>query len=161
ARELNDSSRGCSTGGQQLRAALVISEVALSLMLLIGAGLTMRSFTRLISQPLGYNPEHLVSVDLGLPWRKYPTLAEKIRFFERLKAQAEALPGVQWAGLVRGLPLSGQNVGMSIDIPGAPPPAAGEPWDADYAQVSPDYFHTMHIPLLQGRDFNEQDRTNT
>jgi len=57
--------------------------------------------------------------------------------------------------------LSGQNVGMSIGIQGAPPPAPGEPWDADYAQVSPGYFRTMSVPLVQGRDFTEQDRTNT
>ena len=98
---------------------------------------------------------------MGLPGKKYPTLADQARFFERLKAQVETLPGVQSVGLVRGLPLSGQNVGMSIGIQGAPPPAPGEPWDADYAQVSPGYFRTMSVPLLQGRDFTEQDRTNT
>src|SRR5205823_5269124 len=87
--------------------------------------------------------------------------ADQARFFEGLKAKVETLPGVQSAGLVRGLPLSGQNVGMSIGIQGAPPPAPGEPWDADYAQVSPGYFRTMNIPLLQGRDFDERDRTNT
>ncbi len=163
AGELNESSRGSSAGQQQqqLRAVLVVCEVALSVMLLIGAGLMIRSFGRLVSQQLGYNPEHVVSLDMGLPGKKYPTLADQARFFERLKAQVETLPGVQSVGLVRGLPLSGQNVGMSIGVPGAPPPAPGEPWDADYAQVSPGYFRTMNIPLLQGRDFNETDRTNT
>ena len=140
---------------------LVVCEVALSVMLLIGAGLMIRSFGRLVSQELGYNPEHVITLDMGLPWKKYSTLADQARFFERLKAQVETLPGVQSVGLVRGLPLSGQNVGMSIGIRGAPPPAPGEPWDADYAQVSPGYFRTMNIRLLQGRDFNEQDRTNT
>jgi putative ABC transport system permease protein len=161
ARELNESSRGSSAGRQRLRAALVIGEVALSLMLLIGAGLMMRSFSRLVSQPLGYNPEHLVSVDLGLPWRKYPTLADEIRFFGQLKAQTEALPGVQSVALVRGLPLSGQNTGMGIGVPGAPQPPPGKVSIADYAQVSPGYFRTLNIPLLQGRDFNEWDRTNS
>src|SRR5438046_2617336 len=162
AGELNASSRGSSAGHQQqqLRAVLVVCEVALSVMLLIGAGLMIRSFGRLVSQELGYNPEHVVSLDMGLPGKKYPTLADQARFFERLKAQVEMLPGVQSVGLVRGLPLSGQNVGMSIGIQGGPPPAPGEPWDADYAQVSPGYFRTMSIPLLRGRDFNEQDRTN-
>ena len=163
AGELNESPRGSSAGRQrqQLRAVLVVCEVALSVMLLIGAGLMIRSFGRLVSQQLGYNPEHVVSLDMGLPGKKYPTLADQARFFERLKAQVETLPGVQSVGLVRGLPLSGQNVGMSIGVPGGPPPAPGEPWDADYAQVSPGYFRTMNIPLLQGRDFNETDRTNT
>src|SRR6266480_613847 len=162
AGELNQSPRGSSAGRQrqQFRAVLVVCEVALSVMLLIGAGLMIRSFGRLVSQELGYNPAHVVSLDFGLPGKKYPTLADQARFFERLKAQVEMLPGVQSVGLVRGLPLSGQNVGMSIGIQGAPPPAPGEPWDADYAQVSPGYFRTMSIPLLRGRDFNEQDRTN-
>jgi putative ABC transport system permease protein len=160
-RGLNETSRGSSTGRQRIRSALVVSEVALSLTLLIGAGLMMRSFSRLVSQPLGYNPERLITLDLGLPWKKYPTLADRTRFFERLKAQTEALPGVQSAALVRGLPLSGQNTGMSVGIPGAPQPAPGEAWDADYAQVSPGYFGTMNISLLRGRDFNEQDCTNT
>jgi putative ABC transport system permease protein len=162
AGELGEGSRGSSAGRQRqlLRAALVVSEVALSVMLLIGAGLMIRSFGRLVTQELGYNPEHVISMDLGLPWKKYPSLTDQTRFFERLKFRVETLPGVQSAGLVRGLPLSGQNVGMSIGIPGAPPPAPGEPWDAAYAQVSPGYFRTMSIPLLQGRDFTEQDRTN-
>src|SRR5437762_13830422 len=144
AGELNESPRGSSAGRQrqQYRAVLVVCEVALSVMLLIGAGLMIRSFERLVSQELGYNPAHVVSLDMGLPGKKYPTLADQARFFDRLKAQVETLPGVQSVGLVRGLPLSGQNVGMSIGIQGAPPPAPGEPWDADYAQVRPGYFRT-------------------
>ena len=162
ARELSEGSRGSSAGRgrQRLRAALVVSEVALSMILLMGAGLMIRSFGRLVSQELGYTPEHLISMDFGLPWKKYPTLAEQARFFDQLKSRVEVLPGVQSAALVRGLPLSGQNTGMSISIQGAPPPAPGEPWDAAYAQVSPGYFHAMKIPLLQGRDFNERDTTN-
>jgi putative ABC transport system permease protein len=161
--ELNERSRGSSASRprQRFRAALVVSEVALSLMLLIGAGLMIRSFGRLLSQPLGYNPEHLISMGVGLPAKKYPGLAEQARFFEQFLSSVRALPGVQSAALVRGLPLSGQNIGMSIGIVGASPPRPGEPWDADYAQVSPGYFGTMNIPVLSGRDFNEQDRTNT
>ena len=160
---MNESSRGAGVGRQRQRArgALVISEVALSVMLLIGAGLMLRSFSRVVSQQLGYNPQHVITMDFGLPWKNYPGAAEQVRFFEQLRAKAEALPGVQSAGLVRGLPLSGHNTGMSISVHDAPAPSPGEPWDADYAQVSPGYFRTMNIPLLQGRDFTEQDRTNT
>src|SRR5204862_6614780 len=133
AGELNESPRGSSAGRQwqQLRAVLVVCEVALSVMLLIGAGLMIRSFGRLVSQELGYNPEHVVTLDMGLPWKKYSTLADQARFFERLNAQVETLPGVQSVGLVRGVPLRGQNVGMSIVVPGAAPAATGKPWDAD------------------------------
>jgi hypothetical protein len=97
----------------------VISEVALSVMLLVGAGLMVRSFSHLISQNLGYNPEQVVSFDLGLPFKKYPTLAERARFFQQLKAKMDVVPGVQAAALVRGLPLSGQNSGGDVSIKGA------------------------------------------
>src|SRR5262249_17482026 len=140
---------------------LVMSEVALSVMLLVGAGLMIRSFSQLVSQNLGYNPEHVVSFDLGLPFKKYPTLAARARFFQQLKVKADILPGVQAAGLVRGLPLSGQNSGGDVSIKGSVQPATGEAWDADFAQASPDYFRTMNIAFIQGRDFNERDGTNS
>ncbi|PYJ61897.1 MAG: hypothetical protein DME24_05385 [Verrucomicrobia bacterium] len=161
--ELNESSRGSSAGRQRqrFRSVLVVSEVAVSVMLLIGAGLMIRSFSRLLSHQLGYNPEHLISMELGLPWKKYPAQTDKVRFFEQLLASVRSLPGVESAALVRNLPLSGQNTTMSVSIHGAPPLAPGEANDADYAQVSPGYFRTMNIPLLQGRDFNDRDRTNS
>jgi len=163
ATDLNESSR-CSSAGRQsqrVRAGLVISEVALSVMLLVGAGLMVRSFSHLVSQNLGYNPEHVVSFDLGLPFKKYPTLAERARFFQQLKAKVDVVPGVQEAALVRGLPLSGQNSGGDVSIKGASQLAVGEAWDADFAQASPDYFHAMNIPFVHGRDFTERDGTNT
>jgi putative ABC transport system permease protein len=161
--ELNAGSRGSSAGhqSQRVRAALVVSEVALSVTLLIGAGLMVRSFSHLVWQDLGYSPEHVVSMDFGLPWKKYSTLAAKARFFQQLKAAVDALPGVEAAGLVRGLPLSDQNSGGDISIKGAPRPATGEAWDADFAQASPGYFHTMSIAFVQGRDFDQRDGTNS
>src|SRR5258708_26743342 len=101
-------------------------------MVLVGGGLMIRSFSHLVSQDLGYNPEHVISIDLGLPWKKYPTLATRARFFQQLKAKVDELPGVQAAGLVRGLPLSGHNSGGDISITGTPQPATGEAWDADF-----------------------------
>jgi putative ABC transport system permease protein len=161
--ELSGGSRGSSPArqSQRVRAALVVSEVGLSVMLLVGAGLMIRSFSRLVSQDLGYNPEHLVTMDLGLPWKKYPTLEARARFFQQLKEKVDILPGVAAAGLVRGLPLSGQNSGGDISLKGVPSPTAGEAWDADFAQASPGYFHAMNVPFIQGRDFNERDGTNT
>jgi putative ABC transport system permease protein len=160
---LQEGGRGSSVGreSQRVRALLVVSEVALSVMLLVGAGLMIRSFSRLVAQDLGYNPEHVVSFDLGLPGKKYPTLAARARFFQQLKEKVDTLSGVQSAGLVRGLPLSGQNSGGDISIKGASQPAAGEAWDADFAQASPGYFHAMNLRFIQGRDFNERDGTNT
>ena len=163
ARELNESSRGTSASRhrQRLRDALVVSEVALSLTLLVSAGLMIRSFSRLVSQQLGYNPEHVITMGLGLPERKYPEQGDRERFFDQVLEQARALPGVQAAALVAGLPLSGWNSSLAVTILGAPPPAPGEAVAAGYAQISPGYFRAMNIPLLQGRDFTIGDQTNT
>ncbi|HTH47505.1 MAG TPA: ABC transporter permease [Candidatus Limnocylindria bacterium] len=161
--DLNDSSRGSSSSHQRrrTRAALVISEMALSLVLLIGAGLLIRSFDRLLSQPLGFVPEHVVSMTFSLPDKTYPGQADKTRFFDQLLEQTRALPGVDSAALIYGLPLSGQNSSLAVDIVGAEPPAPGESVSAGYSQISAGYFHTLNMPLLQGRDFNELDRTNS
>ena len=163
ARELHESSQGsgASRHRQRLRGALVISEVALSLMLLVSAGLTIRSFSRLVSQPLGFNPEHVVSMGIGLPDKKYPEEEQRAALFEQLLQRVQSLPGVQSAGLIYGLPLSGNGSQLSVNIIGAPPPAAGEAVSASYSQVSPGYFRVMNIPLLQGRDFTEHDRAHT
>ncbi len=163
ARELNESSRGSSAGRhrQRVRAGLAITEVAFSLILLVGAGLMIRSFGRLVSQQLGYNPEQVISLGIGLPNKTYPEQANRERFFEAFLTRVRTLPGVRSAALVAGLPLSGWNSSLYVRINGAPPPAPGESVAAGYSQVSPGYFHTLNIPLLQGRDFTEQDRTNT
>jgi predicted permease len=163
AQDLCESGRGASGGRQRhrLRSTLVMAEVALSLMLLVAAGLMMRSFSRLMSQNLGYNPEHLVSMDFGLPDKKYSKPGDGERFFERFLERVRALPDVQSAALVAGLPLSDQDVSLVVRVPDAPPPAPGQPMAAGYAQISPGYFRAMNIPMLQGRDFTEQDRSNT
>jgi len=163
ARELNEGARGASSGRhrQRIRGALVVGEVALSLMLLIGAGLMIRSFSHLVSQQLGYNPEHVVSLGLGLPDKKYPEHGDRERFFEQILEKVRGLPGVQSAGLVAGLPLSGWNSSLYVRIHGEPEPAPGDPVSAGYAQISPGYFQAMNIALLHGRDFTDQDRTNT
>ncbi|MBU6400043.1 MAG: ABC transporter permease [Verrucomicrobia bacterium] len=163
AHELNESSRSTSASRHRhwLRGVLVIGEVAVSLTLLVSAGLMIRSFSRLVSQQLGYNPEHIVTMGTELPNAKYPEQGNKARFFEQFLAAVRRLPGVQSAALVRGLPLSGRDSNLSVLINSAPQPAPGESVAAGYSQVSPGYFHTMNIPLLQGRDFTGQDRTNT
>jgi putative ABC transport system permease protein len=163
ARELQESSQGsgASRHRQRVRGALVVSEVAFSLMLLVSAGLTIRSFSRLVSQPLGFNPEHVVTMGIGLPEKKYPEPERRVALFEQLLVQVQSLPGVRSAALVMGLPLSGNSSQLSVNIIGAPPQAPGEAVSAHYAQISPGYFRSMNIPLLQGRDFGEQDRANT
>jgi putative ABC transport system permease protein len=162
AKDLGESGRSGSGGvrRQRLRSGLVVAEVAFSLILLIGAGLMIRSFSRLVSQSLGYNPEHLISMDITLPDKKYPDEGGRGRLFGLLLEQVRALPDVQSAALAAGLPLSGWQVALYVRVLDAPPVASNAIVVAEYAQISPGYFHTMNIPLLQGRDFTDQDRSN-
>jgi putative ABC transport system permease protein len=161
ARELTESARG--TPGirrGRLRSSLVVAEVALSVILLIGAGLMIRSFGRLLTQDFGFNPEQVVTLSINLPNKRYPDQSDNQRLFDQLLARVRALPGVKASGGVFGLPLSGSIEGQDIELVGAPPLKPGELLTADYAQVSPGYFTAMNIPLLRGRDFTERDTTN-
>jgi predicted permease len=137
---------------------LAIAEVALSLLLLVVAGLLSRSFGRVLSQPMGFTPEHVITMQLGLPDRKYPDKASRERFFSQLHERVKAIPGLESAGLILGLPLAENQMGMAVWIPDLPSPAPGEAVAAGYAQVSPDYFRTLQIPFLEGRDFTDRDR---
>jgi len=161
ARELTESARG-SAGIRRgrMRSSLVVAEVALSVILLIGAGLMIRSFGRLLAQDFGFNPDQIVTMHINLPGKKYPQPSDRQRLFDLLLARARALPAVKASAGVLGLPLSGWGDGQDVELAGAPPLKPGELLTADYAQVSPGYFAAMNIPLLQGRDFKERDTTN-
>jgi len=162
ALDLNDSVRGSSAGREhQMRAVLVVAEVALSVTLLAGAGLMIRSFNRLVSQELGYVPEHLITMGIVLPATKYPSDSDHSRFFELLLQRVRGMPGVESTACTFGLPLGAWQSTMSIQVHGAPPPVNGEATAANYSQISPGYFRTMKIPLLQGADFTEQDSEHT
>jgi putative ABC transport system permease protein len=163
ARDLNDASKGSSSGPRRrrLHSTFVVSQVALALMLLIGAGLMIRSFGRLLSQDLGYRTQNVINMPINLPAKTYPSLGAKMTFFEQLRERVAAIPGVASAALVYGLPLGVEDSQISSEIVGAPPPRQGEPASAGYSQISPGYFSTLEIPLLQGRDFTSFDRTNT
>ena len=162
ARELTESARGTANRRRQtLRSALVVAEVALSLTLLVGAGLLIQSFARVLAKPAGFTPEHVVTMTLSLPDRKYPGQADRERFFSLFHDRVKAIPGVDSAGLVLGVPLAENQMGMVVNIPDASPPAPGEAQAAGYAQVSPDYFGTLKIPFIRGRDFTAQDSAGT
>jgi putative ABC transport system permease protein len=163
AQDLNEASRGSSSGPHRRRlgSAFVVSQVALALMLLIGAGLMIRSFACLLSQDLGYQTENLINMPFELPDKAYPSLGAKLAFFRQLRERAATIPGVNSAAVVYGLPLGSENTQLSVEIVGAPTPRPGESVSAGYSQVSPGYFSTLGIPVLQGRDFSSWDRTNT
>jgi putative ABC transport system permease protein len=163
ARDLNDSTRGSSSGPhrRRLSSAFVVGQVALAMMLSVGAGLMVKSFGRLLSQDLGYQTENLINMPIDLPSKTYPSLAAKMALFEQLRERVKTIPGVTSAALAYGLPLGVESSQLTVEVVGAPPPRAGEATSAGYAQISPGYFNTLGIPLLQGRDFTSHDRTNT
>ncbi|HEV8195374.1 MAG TPA: ABC transporter permease [Gemmatimonadales bacterium] len=153
---LKEGMRGSQRGGG-LRATLVVSEVALAIVLLVGAGLMMKSFRRWVSVDPGFNPERVLTFGVSLPNSKYPTAEQQVAFFDRLRHDLAALPGVVSVGGNVALPMSNNNWTRSFRVEGyQPPPKANGPW-GDYRTVTPGYFAAMGIPVKHGREFDESD----
>ena len=151
-----------STSGQhrnRLRSSLVIVEIALALVLLVSAGLLIRSLVRLQNVNPGFDAHNVLAADVDLPSPKY-TNAGQDQFARTLLPKLRALSGVQAAAGVFPLPMSGAQMRTSVEIEGRPATKSDEE-HSDIASVTPDYFRTMKIALLQGRDFNEQDGPDT
>ncbi|MGD2116560.1 MAG: ABC transporter permease [Acidobacteriota bacterium] len=160
--ELLSGSR--STGdrtSRRLRGGLVAAEIALAVVLLFGAGLLTRSFLLLQRVETGFDPEGVVTFNLFLNEGDYPGNARRAELVERALERFEALPGVEQAAAVMGLPLSGMNYTISVEeLDGEPVNA--EPGETRYVQlrvVTPDYFRVLGIPLLAGRGFTDRDRS--
>ena len=155
---LKDSGRG-ATGGpgrHRVRTLLVVSEIALSLVLLVGAGLMMRSFARLLAVDPGFKADHVLTAFVSLPVSKYPRGEEQAAFFGRLIERLRNLPGVSSAGVVSDMPLfGGSSTGFEID--GRPAPLPGQRPLTDYRMISPDYFTAMGMRLVKGRAFSRHD----
>ena len=147
---LKEGERGTTVNRGRTRAALVVAEVGLSLVLLVGAGLLVKSFARLMDVNPGFDPDHLLTFNLALPPSTDP--ARQLTFYQQVLERLQALPGVQSVGAVSRLPLAGGNSSRSFNV------AGGEKgYEADIRVSTPDYFRTMGIPLLKGRNFNESD----
>jgi predicted permease len=159
---LKDGGRGSTKGlrGRRARSLLVVSEIALSLVLLVGAGLLMKSFLRLQGSGLGFDTGNILSLRVRLANYKYPEVAQRRSFFEQLDQRLKSLPQVESAGAVMYIPLSGWQASTTFNIDGRAPAAQGEEPAADYQIATPDYFKTMGIPLIRGRYFSEQDTEN-
>jgi putative ABC transport system permease protein len=162
ARTLQGSSRGASESGprQRLRAALVVSELALALVLLAGAGLLMRSFARLQEVNPGFNPRGAWIAPVFLPPTKYRQPAQHAHFAQQALARIAALPGVSAAAAVTNIPFSGIAT-RSFTVAGQEATAGAEPAVSNHYLVSPEYFRAMGIRLLQGRAFEARDRSGT
>ncbi|MBD0327421.1 MAG: ABC transporter permease, partial [Pyrinomonadaceae bacterium] len=161
--DLNESLKeGGRTGSEgarrnRVRNVLVVSEIAISLMLLVGAGLLIKSFERLRQVDPGFNPERVVSMGLALPDTKYKTPEQQSQFFQQLLARVGELPGVEAAGIVDPLPLSNNMWQNIFTIEGHPPLALGDRLIAGARVASADYMRTMEIPLVRGRMLTERD----
>ncbi len=152
---LKDASRG-SAGGGRLRQGLIMGEVALALVLLVGAGLLLRSFHRLTSVPPGFVPEQALTMQLSLPEQKYPTNAHRLAFFNQMITRIEALPGVQSAAVSKSVPLASGFPDDFFRVVGrASQPEQG--YVADYDYCTPHFFRALGIPLRRGRAFTEID----
>jgi putative ABC transport system permease protein len=145
-----------SAGSRRIRGLLVISEVALSLVLLIGAGLLINSFWRLQQVNPGIQPDHLLTLRLTLPQNDYRDNQQASHFYQQLLARFGAMPGVESAGAVTILPLGGGFSCDSFTRDDRPAPPGQEPC-AEYRSVTPGYFKTMGIALVHGREFTERD----
>jgi len=156
---LKDGVRGSSesTLRNRTRSLLVVFESAVAVMLLIGAGLLVRSLVALQHVNPGFDPDNVLTVRLELSPNKYKEEEKRKNFFQQLQTRVSGLPGVETVGLVTELPLSGQPNDVPFTVEGRPPMAPGEEFDADFRRVNQNYFSALRIPLLRGRNFTEQE----
>jgi putative ABC transport system permease protein len=158
-RSLKTEGRGSSVGAraQRWRQAFVVTQVALSVCLLVGALLLVRSFARLQQRALGFATEHVLTGIVTLPAHRYAGLETSAPFLQMLAERLQATPGVESAGLVSTLPLTGMNARRPYQAPGRP----DRDQVADFRVATPGYFPALGIPLRQGRLFDERDRAGT
>jgi putative ABC transport system permease protein len=160
-RTLKDGARSGLGGRSRLRGALVVAEVALSLVLLIGAGLIMKSFLRAQQAEVGFDPAPLLSFRLALPEPAYAEPQKRSAFLQQLTERLKTLPGVEAAAVTTLLPLGSGPSTTTFAVADQPPSAPDQRPVTDLVFVSPDYFRALRLPLLRGRYLTEQDRADT
>ena len=142
---------------RRARSFLAVVEISLAMVLLMTAGLLLRSFARLTSVSPGFDAQHIVKADISLPQFQYSTPQQWAAFSEELLARIQSDPGLQDSAVVVPRPIADRNVNLPFDIVGNPPSSASASRTASFVSVSPDYFRVMGIPLLAGRFFNQHD----
>jgi putative ABC transport system permease protein len=157
---LKSGGKGSTQGKGHLRRFLVVAEVALSLMLFVGAGLLIKSFWQLTRVNPGFNSDHLLTLHVSLPELKYSDDKQVIQFYKELPERLSSLPGVQSVSAVNRLPISGGDPHGDLAIDGRPF-GPGEAPGISFRRILPNYFRTMGIPLLQGREFDDRDTGGT
>jgi putative ABC transport system permease protein len=158
SQSLKDGGRtGAGTGSARLRRGLVMAEIALAFVLLVGAGLLLHSFARLLQVDLGFNPQNALKLSVSLPPTIYKDDAQKMVFIERALERIKALPGVEATAAANVTPLSGYAANLPFQIENRPPALPGEQPNAEYRAVSADYFHVLGMQVRRGRSFTEFD----
>ncbi|HMD77169.1 MAG TPA: ABC transporter permease [Terracidiphilus sp.] len=162
---MKETSRGSTTTRRtnRSRSAVVVTEVALSLILMTGAGLVVASFQKVINADLGFQPDHVLSLQLFLPPDHYPDTdpTKRRRFVQEVENRLNELPGVESAGTINFLPLSGFWGTSGFLLRGQAPPKEGQAPEADNRIITPGYLRTMGIKLLRGRNFTDADRAGS
>ena len=156
---LKEGGRSASEGAQRnrTRSVLVVLESAVAVVLLISAGLLIRSLVRLQNISPGFDAQNVLTMRVDLPRAKYATPEKSANFFSALESRLGGLPGVESVGLVSELPLSGQPNDMPYTVEGRPPVSIDQAFDDDFRLVNRQYFSALRIPLLRGRNFTEQE----
>ena len=158
---LQQGSQRTGVGGSRIfRQAFVVAEIALALLLLVGAGLLMRSFARLVSVNPGFEPQHLLTMSMFTSPAKYLDKQKRSQYLERVLDEVRTVPGVEAAGSIHFLPLTGTVSGSCFAPAPGPQPDTSSP-GSDFLVISPGYFRTMGTPMLSGRDFAASDRLGT
>jgi putative ABC transport system permease protein len=160
---LKESGRGSTSGksAMRIRSLLVVSEIALSLVLLVGAGLLIRSFMRLQQFDLGFNPDNLLTMRIQLPGSKYREGKQVASFYQQLLERLETVPGVHSVGAISDVFLTDTPNSTNFTIEGRPVAVGAEAIEVPLDSVSPSYFRVMGIPLLSGREFDDRDVDGT
>src|SRR6185295_17224782 len=156
---LKEGGRSGSEGAHRnrTRSVLVVLESAVAVVLLIGAGLLVRSLLRLQDTSPGFDPQNVLTMGINLPRDKYGKPEKSANFFSELESRVSGLPGVEAVGLVSELPLSGQLNDMPYTVEGRPPVSIDQAYDDDFRRVNSSYFKALGIPFLRGRNFTEQE----
>ncbi len=163
AASLREGGRG-DVGGTRVgrtRSGLVVAQVALAVVVLIGAMLLVRSYRALLGTDLGFSTEGVLTARVSLPPAAYDAAERRGQFWTRLFAEVAAEPGVEHVGSANGIPFSGWDVQATFSIEGRPAPRQGEELDVHYQWVSPEYFDAIGVPLVRGRMFTRADRDTT
>lgn len=160
ASAVKEGGHGSGEGLQRSRGrrSLIVAEVALTMVLMIGAGLLLRSYRALADTDLGFRPEHALTARVALPMARYQARERRGVFFQEVLDRLEALPGVEVVGSANGIPFSGWNVKAYMSVEGKPPRPPGEELDVHYQYVTPGYFDAIATNIVRGRGLTPADR---